>query len=152
MISGSQGSGTRFLTLLRAEASKTKPQDRALVKSQFDSFVNKGHAGPLDLQFFNEHYRKFNKLLRVLPSAQRMSEEDTCEMINKLMFMDPNVATVFELKLEVNPPSGDICSSSDKDPAARPRPAAFSRGALRALRARRRAQPTVACLAQARFR
>ena len=110
LATAATNSGTKLLALLRERAKKATAQDQALVKTQFNRFVEKGHTGQISLASFNTYYKGLIRHLRVLSPAQRSgtSDADICEILNIVMFKDPSVNSLYENKLEVKPPNGDL--------------------------------------------
>ena len=113
LVSAAGGSGYVFYKLLRERIKDATAQDRALVKSDFESFKTKGHAGPVTLSSFNLFYKSFSKLHRVLPKDERMKEAQLCEMLNTVMFKDSNLSALYEMKLTVSPHNGILKTALD---------------------------------------
>ena len=105
LINDCRGSGRELISLLRAEALKATAQDRALVLSQNNRFVVTGLAGEVNLVSFNAHYKQFKRMQRNLPPASRMRDDEIMEMIHGIMFKDASLRSLYEIKLQVSPPS-----------------------------------------------
>ena len=94
----SGGKGTILLGLLRAESLTATQKDKVLVNEESNAHILAGVRGELTLASFNDYFRTFNKLQLYLPIAARASDDTTIQMIHAIVFKDPGVNTIFELK------------------------------------------------------
>ena len=101
------GSGLMLRDAILDRASKVKPKDRALVTSLRDQHAGRGVTGEMTLKTFNAYYKEFNRLERFVPPSSRWSDEYITEKLHNVMFKDPIVRDLFEMRLEVN---GSSCT------------------------------------------
>ena len=98
------GSGRALIVLLKAEASKATPKDRALVISTRDKFIAVGLQSELNYKSFNVWLRGFNRLNRAAPAASRPSNESVVQILHNLIYKDGQYRDKFDLRLTASPP------------------------------------------------
>ena len=105
MVDKCDGNGFKFLEIWRAEASKAKPSDLALVTTLRDAAYTKGIPGDLTIDLLNGSLKEFLKIERKCPPNVRKSDAKMVAYINTAMLTDTSTRSAYEQLLMVaNPP------------------------------------------------
>ena len=95
------GNGFTFLELWRADASKAKPSDLALVTTLHDAAYTRGIPGDLTFDSLNDALKEFLKLERACPPDIRKSDAEMVAFINTAMLTNTSTRNAYEQLLMV---------------------------------------------------
>ena len=107
LLENCDNDGRSLIALLLAYGATATPKDHTLVRASYDTHIKRGVVGALTLDTFNEWYKMQARLRRHVQPG-KISDADVCEHINSLFFKDLSWRDLYELRLEINKPNGDL--------------------------------------------
>ena len=107
LIDQADGSGYKFLELLRARAKNANTKDKALVAAQYARIIRDGvpHGTELKLQSLKDYIKEYKAIKRNVPERSRQTDEAEVDMIDLIAVKDPSVREIYELKRTASPPT-----------------------------------------------
>ena len=107
LIDQADGSGYKFLELLRARAKNANTKDKALVAAQYARIIRDGvpHGTELKLQSLKDYIKEYKAIKRNVPERSRQTDEAEVDMIDLIAIKDPSVREIYELKRTATPPT-----------------------------------------------
>ena len=114
IIEKCDGDGFEFLKLWRADMSKIKPSDLALVTTKRDSAYTRGLNGELTIDSLNNLIKDFRILERTCPPQNCKSDAEMMTLINTTMLSNESTRSAFEQLLMLsNPPIDNFDDTLD---------------------------------------
>ena len=104
LLEDADGSGLKFLQLLRDRGKAASPRDKALVATKFAGIVRDGVHGELTLDSFSSFLKSYKAARRNIAPSSRPSDEAEVEMISVIAVKDSASRELYELKTSASPP------------------------------------------------
>ena len=97
--------GREYHRLLLAEGAKADPIDLSLVVAEYDSVCRRGVDGRITTESLKAFLIEYNQKLIRTPANNRKSDLAEAEMINVIVFKDPDIRDRYATAIEVSAPT-----------------------------------------------
>ena len=105
LIDDAEGSGLKFLELLRARAAQATAIDRSLSMASHARIIRDGVPGELDLVSFKQFLKEYKKAkLHLRPTSRQVADAEV-EMINLIANKCEKTREIYNLRLEAAKPT-----------------------------------------------
>jgi hypothetical protein len=101
----SRGVGREFHRLLLAEGASAEPIDLSLVVAEYDAVCRRGVDGRITADSLKAFLIEYDQKLIRTPSASRKTDLAEAEMINVIVFKDPDIRDRYATAIEVSAPT-----------------------------------------------
>ena len=107
LIEEVEGDGLAFLAKVNERGRKASVKSRVAAQTAFDRHKAKGVTGEITLASFDAFVKEYRRLKRTLDPAiaTALGGESEAAMINAIALKDPSLRELYEIKIELSPPS-----------------------------------------------
>jgi len=105
LIEDADGSGLKFMKLLRDRAAAASPEDRAVVAAEFTRLLREGVRGDLNLSSLKTFVRSYKLAKTNQTKATRPDDAAEVQMIHLIAYQDAAVRELYRLRVAAAPPA-----------------------------------------------